>query len=124
MLLDLLTVFVKDTSIVLFRKSGSQLVTGNYVGVLSSGNGSSIEIYSRFEDENHRFAFINHMLNKIYDLNDLLLTKGGNNKTDINLDFLLKRLSYPNLEKPIVKVNINLMKKFIRMIQLLEALSI
>ena len=93
------TVFVKDTSIVLFRKSGSQLVTGNYVGVLSSGNGSSIEIYSRFEDENHRFAFINHMLNKIYDLNDLLLTKGGNNKTDINLDFLLKTTFLSKLRK-------------------------
>lgn len=93
------TVFVKDTSIVLFRKSGSQLVTGNYVGVLSSGNGSSIEIYSRFEDENHKFAFINHMLNKIYDLNDLLLTKGGNNKTDINLDFLLKTTFLSKLRK-------------------------
>lgn len=90
------TVFVKDTSIVLFRKSGSQLVTGNYVGVLSSGNGSSIEIYSRFEhdkqekQDKHKFAFINHMLNKIYDLNDLFLTQGCNNKTELNFEFLLK----------------------------------
>ena len=88
------TVFVKDTDkdtdIVLFRKLGSQWFTGNYVGVLSLGNDGSIEIYSRFEDDNHRFAFINHMLSKIYDLNDLLLTQGGKNKTDINLDFLLK----------------------------------
>lgn len=90
------TVFVKDTSIVLFRKSGSQLVTGNYVGILSSGNGSSIEIYSRFEhdkqekQDKHKFAFINHMLNKIYDLNDLFLTQGCNNKTELNFEFLLK----------------------------------
>lgn len=84
------TVFVKDTDIVLFRKLGSQWFTGNYVGVLSLGNDSCIEIYSRFEDENHEFAFINHMLNKIYDLNDWLLTQGGNNKTDLNLDLLLK----------------------------------
>lgn len=84
------TVFVNDTDIVLFRKLGSQWFTGNYVGVLSLGNDSCIEIYSRFEDENHKFAFINHMLNKIYDLNDWLLTQGGYNKTDINLDLLLK----------------------------------
>lgn len=84
------TVFVKDTDIVLFRKLGSQWFTGNFVGVLSLGNDSCIEIYSRFEDDNHRFAFINHMLNKIYDLNDLFLTQGGNNKTDLNLDLLLK----------------------------------
>lgn len=93
------TVFVKDTDIVLFRKLGSQWFTGNYVGVLSLGNDGSIEIYSRFEDDNHRFAFINHMLNKIYDLNDLLLTKGGNNKTDINLDFLLKITFLSKLRK-------------------------
>lgn len=92
------TVFVKDPSIVLLRKSGSQCFTGNYVGVLSLGN-DSIEIYSRFEDEEHKFAFINHMLNKIYDLNDLLLTKGGNNKTDINLDFLLKTTFLSKLRK-------------------------
>ena len=84
------TVFVKDTDIVLFRKLGSQWFTGNYVGILSLGNDSCIEIYSRFEDDEHRFAFINHMLNKIYDLNDWLLTQGGNNKTDLNLDLLLK----------------------------------
>ena len=95
------TVFVKDkdTDIVLFRKLGSQWFTGNFVGVLSLGNDGSIEIYSRFEDDNHRFAFINHMLNKIYDLNDLLLTKGGNNKTDINLDFLLKITFLSKLRK-------------------------
>lgn len=97
------TVFVKDTDIdtdiVLFRKLGSQWFTGNYVGVLSLGNDGSIEIYSRFEDDNHRFAFINHMLNKIYELNDLLLTKGGNNKTDINLDFLLKITFLSKLRK-------------------------
>lgn len=86
------TVFVKDkdTDIVLFRKLGSQWFTGNFVGVLSLGNDGSIEIYSRFEDDNHRFAFINHMLNKIYDLNDLFLTQGGNNKTELNFDLLLK----------------------------------
>lgn len=84
------TVFVKDTDIVLFRKLGSQWFTGNFVGVLSLGNDSCIEIYSRFEDVKHKFAFINHMLNKIYDLNDWLLTQGGNNKTDLNLDLLLK----------------------------------
>lgn len=84
------TVFVKDTDIVLFRKLGSQWFTGNYVGILSLGNDSCIEIYSRFEDVKHKFAFINHMLNKIYDLNDWLLTQGGNNKTDLNLDLLLK----------------------------------
>lgn len=87
------TVFVKDTKdteIVLFRKLGSQWFTGNFVGVLSLGNDSGIEIYSRFEDVKHKFAFINHMLNKIYDLNDWLLTQGGNNKTDLNLDLLLK----------------------------------
>lgn len=86
------TVFVKDkdTDIVLFRKLGSQWFTGNFVGVLSLGNDGSIEIYSRFEDDNHRFAFINHMLNKIYDLNDLFLTQGGNNKTELNIDLLLK----------------------------------
>lgn len=84
------TVFVKDTDIVLFRKLGSQWFTGNFVGVLSLGNDSCIEIYSRFEDVKHKFAFINHMLNKIYDLNDWLLTQGGYNKTDINLDLLLK----------------------------------
>lgn len=87
------TVFVKDTKdteIVLFRMLGSQWFTGNFVGVLSLGNDSCIEIYSRFEDVKHKFAFINHMLNKIYDLNDWLLTQGGNNKTDLNLDLLLK----------------------------------
>lgn len=84
------TVFVKDTDIVLFRKLGSQWFTGNFVGVLSLGNDSCIEIYSRFEDVKHKFAFINHMLNKIYDLNDWLLTQGGYNKTDLNLDLLLK----------------------------------
>lgn len=84
------TVFVKDTAIVLFRKLGSQWFTGNYVGILSLGNDSCIEIYSRFEDVKHKFAFINHMLNKIYDLNDWLLTQGGNNKTNLNLDLLLK----------------------------------
>lgn len=86
------TVFVKDkdTDIVLFRKLGSQWFTGNFVGVLSLGNDGSIEIYSRFEDDNHRFAFINYMLNKIYDLNDLFLTQGGNNKTELNFDLLLK----------------------------------
>lgn len=86
------TVFVKDkdTDIVLFRKLGSQWFTGNFVGVLSLGNDGSIEIYSRFEDDNHRFAFINHMLNKIYDINDLFLTQGGNNKTELNFDLLLK----------------------------------
>ncbi len=83
------SVFVKDKDIVLFRKLGSQWFTGNFVGVLSLGN-DSIEIYSRFEDEEHKFAFINHMLNKIYDLNDWLLTQGGNNKTDLNFDLLLK----------------------------------
>lgn len=84
------SVFVKDKDIVLFRKLGSQWFTGNFVGVLSLGNDSCIEIYSRFEDVKHKFAFINHMLNKIYDLNDWLLTQGGNNKTDLNLDLLLK----------------------------------
>ena len=87
------TVFVKfekDTDIVLFRKLGSQWFTGNFVGVLSLDNDSSIEIFSRFENDKHKFAFINHMLNKIYDLNDWLLTQGGYNKTDINLDLLLK----------------------------------
>ena len=84
------TFFVKDTDIVLFRKLGSQWFTGNYVGVLSSGNDSCIEIFSRFEGDNHKFAFINHMLNKIYDLNDLFLTQGGSNKTDLNFDLLLK----------------------------------
>ena len=87
------TVFVKkdtDTDIVLFRKLGSQWFTGNFVGVLSLGNVRCIEIFSRFEDDNHKFAFINHMLNKIYDLNDWLLTQGGNNKTDLNFDLLLK----------------------------------
>lgn len=83
-------VFVKDTDIVLFRKLGSQWFTGNFVGVLSLDNDSSIEIFSRFEDVKHKFAFINHMLNKIYDLNDWLLTQGGNNKTDLKLDLLLK----------------------------------
>ncbi len=85
-------VFVKDkdTDIVLFRKLGSQWFTGNFVGVLSLDNESSIEIYSRFEGGNHKFAFINHMLNKIYDLNDWLLTQGGSNKTDLNFDLLLK----------------------------------
>lgn len=39
------TVFVKDTAIVLFRKLGSQWFTGNYVGVLSLGNDSNIEIF-------------------------------------------------------------------------------
>lgn len=99
------TVFVKfekDTDIVLFRKLGSQWFTGNFVGVLSLGNDCCIEIYSRFEhDKNdkqdkqdkhdkHKFAFINHMLNKIYDLNDLFLTQGGNNKTELNFECLLK----------------------------------
>lgn len=80
----------KDIDIVLFRKLGSQWFTGNFVGVLSLDNDSSIEIFSRFENDKHKFAFINHMLNKIYDLNDWLLTQGGNNKTDLNLDLLLK----------------------------------
>lgn len=85
-------VFVKDkdTDIVLFRKLGSQWFTGNFVGVLSLDNDSSIEIFSRFENDKHKFAFINHMLNKIYDLNDWLLTQGGSNKTDLNFDLLLK----------------------------------
>lgn len=93
------TVFVKfekDTDIVLFRKLGSQWFTGNFVGVLSLGNDCCIEIYSRFEhdkqdkQDKHKFAFINHMLNKIYDLNDLFLTQGGNNKTELNFECLLK----------------------------------
>lgn len=90
------TVFVKDPDIVLFRKLGSQWFTGNYVGVLSLGNDCCIEIYSRFEhdkqekQDKHKFAFINHMLNKIYDLNDLFLTQGCNNKTELNFEFLLK----------------------------------
>lgn len=96
------TVFVKfekDTDIVLFRKLGSQWFTGNFVGVLSLGNDCCIEIYSRFEHDKHdkqdkhdkhKFAFINHMLNKIYDLNDLFLTQGGNNKTELNFECLLK----------------------------------
>lgn len=93
------TFFVKDRVIVLFRKLGPQWFTGNFVGVLSLDNESSIEIYSRFEDDNHKFAFINHMLNEIYDLNDLFLTQGGNNKTDINLDFLLKITFLSKLRK-------------------------
>ena len=92
------TVFVKDKDkdIVLFRKLDFQWFTGNFVGILSLGKDCCIEIYSRFEhdkqekQDKHKFAFINHMLNKIYDLNDLFLTQGGNNKTELNFECLLK----------------------------------
>ncbi len=93
------TVFVKDTAIVLFRKLGSQWFTGNYVGVLSLGNDSNIEIFSRFENDKHKFAFINHMLNKIYNLDDWLLTQGGNNKIELNFECLLKQSFLSKLKK-------------------------
>lgn len=119
-------VFVKDkdTDIVLFRKLGSQWFTGNFVGVLSLDNDSSIEIFSRFENDKHKFAFINHMLNKIYDLNDWLLTQGGSNKTDLNFDLLLKLSFLSKLKNAYSEGEYNPMKRFIRMIPLLEALSI
>ena len=93
------TVFVKDKAIVLFRKLGSQWFTGNYVGVLSLGNDSNIEIFSRFENDKHKFAFINHMLNKIYNLDDWLLTQGGNNKIELNFECLLKQSFLSKLKK-------------------------
>lgn len=118
------TVFVKDTAIVLFRKLGSQWFTGNYVGVLSLGNDSNIEIFSRFENDKHKFAFINHMLNKIYNLDDWLLTQGGNNKIELNFECLLKQSFLSKLKKAYCEGEYNPMKKLIRMIPLLEALSI
>lgn len=64
------------------------------------------------------------MLNKIYNLDDWLLTQGGNNKIELNFECLLKQSFLSKLKKAYCEGEYNPMKKLIRMIPLLEALSI